>query len=477
MPSSLSAKFVATVTPIFLIVFFVLVGIYEWTGYKKSHRELVQRLDTLAASQSIILAQSIADRNTDQLSLLLASIISDRDLVGVEVIDESGKTLDRFGDMRVGDGDLSKSITVNFADGDGVRPVGKLMLVMTERYIVEELREHLIDDFLLAIALLMTGLFGAVFAHRRIVTRPLDRLLSAIRETDGASRGRVDWDSNDEIGHLIRSYNQMQARLGNYEQDLKAAREQLEQRVEERTHALEVARENAVDANRVKSKFMASMSHEFRTPMNAILGFTQVLQMSPEAASNARMRDRLSKIESSAKSLMGLISEIMEFARLESATGELHLESIEPAAVIDEAVALVAPLAESRNVTITPVSGAADADRILADPYKLRKALYHLLSNAIKYNHPDGRVDISVSRADERVCISVTDTGQGIPADQLENIYEPFSRLGREAGPVDGSGIGLTVTRQVIEAMDGEIGCESIEGTGTTFHVSFPVAS
>lgn len=467
----------ATVTPIFVAVFLTCVIVETFHSYEKSRAEISYRLGTLAASQSIILAESIARKDTNQLSLMLASIISEPDLVGIAVYDVYGSIMDSFGALDSDDTALVKSISVNYADGTDVQRVGALKLVMTDRYALQEIRTQLIHHIILGLILLVSALFASVFAHRRTVVRPLGKLLSAINNSRGNALEKVDWKSDDEIGRLITSYNEMQLRLESYERELQTAREQLEQRVEERTHALELARENAVDANRVKSKFMSSMSHEFRTPMNAILGFTQVLQMSPEAAENPRLLDRLGKIEQSAHNLMELIDQIMEYTRLESADDELHLERVAPATVVGDAVALAAPLAESRNITMSPVKADAEAGSILADPFKLRKALYHLLSNAIKYNKPGGRVDIAITRADDRVCISVTDTGKGIPENQRQNIYKPFNRLGREAGPIEGSGIGLAITRQIIETINGDIDCESVEGEGSTFRVTLPIVT
>jgi len=474
MSSSLSAKFIATVTPIFICVFILFVGIYEWSGYQKARRELIQHLDTMAASQSIILAESLASKDTGQLSVLLASIISDPDLIGVEVYDSAGQILDFYGETRGEDDELVKSISVNFADDRGVRAVGKLTLTMTERNLLAALQESLIDDALLAVALLVSGLIGAVFAHRRIVGRPLEKLLAAINETSGGRRGEVDWHSSDEIGDVIKSYNEMQRRLDNYERDLKAAHDQLEQRVEERTRDLVAAREVAERASRVKSKFLSSMSHEFRTPMNAVLGFTQILQTAPEIRDNPRLHDRFSKIENSARSLMVLIDEIMEFARLESDADDLLIENVRPLDAVNDAVSLIAPLAESRQVTLNVETGGQELAPIRADTLRLRTALLNLLSNAVKYNRSGGTVNIGIEQLGTRTQISVSDTGHGIPADQFDNIYEPFNRLGREAGSIEGSGIGLTMTQRIIEKMDGTIDFESVEGVGTTFRISLP---
>jgi len=476
MTSSLSAKFIATVTPIFICVFVLFVGIYEWGNYEKSREELMQHLDTMAASQSIILAESIANRDAGQLSLLLASVISDPNLVGVEVHDTNGQILDSFGDVQAGDAQFRKTITVNFADGDDVRKVGTLTLRMTDRNLKKALRKHLIDHGLLATALLISGLIGAALAHRRIVGRPLGKLLSAINETRGGRRGQVDWHSNDEIGEVIESYNEMQRRLEKYERDLKAAHSQLEQSVEARTRDLVSARELAEQANRVKSKFLASMSHEFRTPMNAVLGFTQVLQMAPEIRDNPRLIDRLEKVTNSAKGLLALLDAIMNFAQIESADTGFVIEDVKPYSAIRDAIALIEPLADSRKVTFHVQEHGEEDFLLRADPLKLQAALLNLLSNAVKFNRPNGTVSVDVVPVGPRVEISICDTGYGIPEAEFENIYEPFNRLGREAGVIEGTGLGLTTTRRIIEKMDGTIDFESVEGEGTTFRISFIAA-
>lgn len=477
LSGSLSAKFIVTVTPIFLAVFLICIIIETWHSYEKSRAEIIHRLNTLAASQSIILAESVADKDTEHLSLMLASIISEPNLIGISVHDMEGNLLDSFGTLGSADADLVKSISVNFTEGNKVRRVGTLKLVMTDRILRDEIKDQLIEHILLGIVLLIAAVSASVFAHRRTVTKPLGKLVSAINESRGNALEKVDWQSDDEIGRVIAAYNDMQERLAGYERELRASQELLEQRVEERTEDLERAREAAVQANRVKSKFLSSMSHEFRTPMNAILGFTQVLQMSPDLADNDRLKDRLGKIEESSRNLMALLDEIMEFARLESTADDLHLEDIDPNSIIADTVAMVAPLAEARHISLTVGDSSTSAGPARADAFKLRRALFHVLSNAVKYNHPDGSAVIGYRRDGRYVCFEISDTGPGIPSHLAGDIFEPFNRLGREAGNIGGSGIGLTLTRRIVESMSGDITFESEEGTGTTFTIRVPAAS
>ncbi|WNJ99209.1 ATP-binding protein [Thalassospiraceae bacterium LMO-JJ14] len=477
MNRSLSTKFITTITPIFIAVFVTCIIVETFHTYEKSRAEIAQRLDTLAASQSIILAETIANKNINQLSLMLASIISEPNLVGIAIHDTDGNVMDSFGELDSDDAALVKTITVNFTDGAEVRRVGTMKLVMTDRYALQKIKTQLFFHILLGLALLAAALFASIFAYRRTVGRPLDKLMSSINETKGGTLGRVDWESNDEIGRLINSYNDMQSRLDSYANELKAIHDQLEQRVKERTHALVLARENAEDASRVKSKFLSSMSHEFRTPMNAILGFTQILQMSAEVRNSPNLQDRLGKIEDSARNLMTLLDDIMVFAQLETATGDMNIEEISPHLAIMDAVALIQPLAESRRVTLDTGGVNSEAGTVKADRNQLGKALFNLLSNAVKYNRAGGSVTVDVTPDGNDLRISISDTGYGIPSDRLQNIFEPFNRVGREAGTIEGSGIGLTITQYIVERMSGRIEFESVEDQGSTFHVTFPLAA
>ena len=229
--SSLSGKFLATVVPTFLIAFITLVGAYEWVRYHDAHDDLTRHINRLAASQSLILAEPVAAKDKERLGLLLATVISDRDLIGISVFDENGDVLDSFGTLTSPTKDLNKRISINFADDQGFRKVGELLMVMTISRIVNETRTRLLYDGILALALLISGIFAAVFAHQRIVVQPLYKLLTAIKDTRGGAREVVDWSANDEIGTLISNYNEMQGRLSNHEADLQEIQNQLERRI------------------------------------------------------------------------------------------------------------------------------------------------------------------------------------------------------------------------------------------------------
>lgn len=234
--------------------------------------------------------------------------------------------------------------------------------------------------------------------------------------------------------------------------------------------AAEAAKLEADQANRAKSEFLSRMSHELRTPLNAILGFGQLLERGGQL--EERERDDVHHILKAGRHLLELINEVLEISRIE--TGELSL-SPEPVAVaetVQEAVALVAPLAAERGVQLGVDLGAlGDDGHVRADRQRLRQVLLNLLSNAIKYNRAKGRVDVAFEADGDRLRILIADTGIGISPERLDSAFEPFERLGAEHSEVEGTGLGLALSKRLVEAMGGTIAVDSDPARGTTFAV------
>lgn len=244
----------------------------------------------------------------------------------------------------------------------------------------------------------------------------------------------------------------------------------------QRLEAESRARIEAETANRTKTLMLAYLAHEMGNPLNGMLGFAQL--MADDAALAPGHARQLERITGCGMQLRGLMHDLLDIGRLE--TGHLSLKPGTHDAAICAAAALeaVAPLASQAGVDLNyRQSSAAGPIRLVADAERLHQCLVNLLSNAIKYNHPGGRVDLLLHSNEGRAALSVQDNGLGMDVQQLEHLFEPFNRLGRDHSGVPGSGLGLMITRQLIEAMQGDLQVESAVGAGSCFTLHLPLAS
>lgn len=237
---------------------------------------------------------------------------------------------------------------------------------------------------------------------------------------------------------------------------------------------LREARQAADTASRAKSEFLSRMSHELRTPLNAILGFSQLLQMDDLALPQAEAVEHILR---AGHHLLELIDDVLDIARIETGHLELAVRAVMVAEVIAEVASTHHAMAERAEVVVQTTLDTDDSLAVLADRQRLVQVLSNLVSNAIKYNRPGGHVDLSCAPAPGGVVrFSVADTGQGIRAEELDRVFEPFDRLGAEQSGVEGTGVGLALARHLVERMNGRISVESVPEVGSTFFVELPMA-
>jgi PAS domain S-box-containing protein len=243
-----------------------------------------------------------------------------------------------------------------------------------------------------------------------------------------------------------------------------------------RLEEAERAREAAELSNRAKSDFLSRMSHELRTPLNAMLGFAQLLEIDRRHPLTAGQRPWVAQIQQAGWHLLEMINDVLDLSRIDSGNLRLQTGTLDLGEVVQATTALVASDAAKRGIRISQEL-APEASAILGDATRVKQILTNLLSNAVKYNIDDGRVHVaSRLAATDIVEVSVTDTGMGMTAEQMEELFRPFNRLGRERTALQGTGIGLVISRRLAELMGGSIRVKSVPGEGSSFILRLPKA-
>ena len=419
------------------------------------------RLDNAARQSLVRLGPSVADPIlTRQYEFLYdqlnKQIENDDTWVRLQVLDAKGQKIYPLGEW---DTVLTPNQHIVFADiGSAPNLIGRLALVVDHEFAIgESLRLTFILTAALFLIIALT-LISVVLFLQAAISRPVIGLTSAFKLM---AKGDFDYAlpqaRSREISYLVQEFSRFRRRTFGYQASLIQLKEDAEQ------------------ANEAKSRFMSRMSHELRTPLNSVLGFSELALNESKLA--PEQRRQLEAIHQSGQHLLDLVNEILDLSRLESDTLEVTLEPVYLPDILDQCHLMTTPFAASHKVSLTVLPIDPSVCCVLADPLRLKQVLINLLSNAIKYNQDNGRVYVEVEAgASNTVFIRVRDTGIGFTQQETAQIFAPFERLSKSAATVDGTGIGLSISKRLVELMNGSIDVHSVEGVGSEFSISLRAA-
>ncbi|MFQ5515418.1 MAG: response regulator [Myxococcota bacterium] len=494
---------------------------------KRDYKALLRHGETSAATVARNSEYAVYSRNRDALLRLLESLASGSDVAYVAILDEELQPLvERKLDPAMQSPSVWKAPLPNLAVGvrsasvtdpqtghgyfDILAPVlttedpersdlliappsravpkqtiGYVRLCLSQAELRSRVHRLLLSTLVAATIMIGFGVPTAILLTRRL-TSPLRQLTEATAEVAQGRLGHeVSIHTRDEVEDLARAFNLMVRDLARYKRAAEENQRTLELRVEERTRRLRQLSEESValalkaeQASRAKSEFLANMSHEIRTPMNGVVGAADLLSDSDLSDEQA---DLVQTIQSSADALLTLINDILDFSKLEAGKLQLETRAFDLQAVIEEAVAVMSPLARDKGITLVSTY-ESDAPRwVMGDPARVRQILFNLLSNAVKFTTVGG---VTVHTACDELSsehttlrVEVRDTGIGIAPEALDRIFEKFTQADASTTRrFGGTGLGLTITRELIVRMGGRIEAESDEGSGSIFRIHLPLA-
>ncbi len=482
-PSSFRVKLWLVLTAASLVTL-LLAGVGLVVLEAHSHRDTVRtELQALAEVLASNCAAALAFGDADAAEVSIAALHVREYVLEGRVLRGDGELFAHYvSDPSSADRDPSGRVLEVEAPVllDGER-LGEVVIVFDlERSLAHRLSGKLqMLAIVLAIAVLIAIALGSRL--QAIVARPIGVLAAAARRVTRTREytASVELDTRDEIGELAGAFNEMLGEIHRREVELRAARDELEERVRARTAELVEARDAALASSRLKSEFLANMSHEIRTPIHGVIGMTELAL--DRGLSDAE-REYVEAARGSARSLLDIIDDVLDFSRIEAGRLELRCESFSPESLVASAVETLRVRASEKGLGFELESDAGLPNALCGDPVRIRQVLVNLVGNAVKFTDA-GRVRVQIGaqsrRSDPRTLdleLIVSDTGVGIPAEMRAQVFEAFRQVdGSMSRRHGGTGLGLAITRQLVEIMGGTITVESEQGRGSTFRVVMPL--
>ena len=471
-------RFVAINLPLILIATLGLYGVSEWMVSSFTNLSIREELHRVSTQISRAVTVHVVNDNKLQIRNVLAGAAANPDLRAVQILGPKGRLIASVGKApKVVPEGLKHSVPIFAKFGARSKKVGAVAVVLSTNRLVNATDDRRQIVAIIALCLAMIAVVIGMMVQEWTVRSPLKKLIDAIRRREQTGETvRVEWKSSDELGQVIKAFNELQEREEMYMSALKKAHATLERKVDERTKDLALARDQARDAVETRDAFMAKLSHELRTPLNAIIGFSEMISRDvPSLNKDARNRQYARDIGQSGGHLLSLIDDLLDLSCMEMGKHSLNEDTVPLKELVSECVQMVRKDVNLRGHVLDICE--LPAVQLHCDPTKIRQVLLNLLSNAIKFTPDGGLVEI-LSEVDEQgLWLHVTDSGPGIPDEDQTRIFEPFRQSSTAASSGEGGvGLGLSLARSFMEMQGGRIETYSKVGRGTCMSVLIPAA-
>lgn len=483
-PGSLSGKFAAYVITFSSVIALILTAgelVYE---YSQDLKQIDNRMSQVEVAYLDSVTENMWILDKERLETLLLGITRLPDFVFAEVR-VNGKPFMRKGEPLQGTG-VQHEFVLKREHLGKMQNIGELVVAATYdqayKRVVDRATMFLLANGLktLLVAIFIIAIFYRLIGRHVLHISRYAHQHSTLDAAPALALERTVPAQPDELSELVKAFNHLRDSLVEYSRREANRAESLEAQVVERTAEIREnqqllldAKEDAEWANRAKSLFLSSMSHEFRTPLNVIIGYAQIIEISArehDIQVNAKL------IVDAGNQLLEMVNNVLQITSSESRHTHYELEPVRVFPLLHDCMRLSDTLAQGRRMhLILDKDGDAADHWVRADRQRLRQAVLNYISNAIKFGRDHGNIHLNSELRDGKIFITVRDDGRGIPAERQKELFTAFSRLGHENSTLSGSGLGLAVVREMVELMGGRVGVDSETGQGAVFWIALPV--